>query len=257
MEEVMLKIRVGALIAHLLPYYQALDLGEVFASDSEFDKRMKEYFTDIFNVMEEADDIGEVANHITSQPMFKIDTDITDLLYAWSGQLVKTLKDRDGMQLSLDYLVRYNRQVFDFYRDNVALYDVGLLWGISENLTIEARRFLALSIFYLLTKAYSADVDTMKDKLKAVEAFFYIRDYIVNDADYPTEYLDDEFETLELKSLMTHQELHLSSYLKTMTAAGAVASSIQREDLEGGKRRSKQESSKPRKYNRIERLEDD
>lgn len=257
-EEFILNLRVSTIAELISRKYSSIDLDLALEDEGDFGLTAKRIFTTLFTAAEEEETYADLQNAIQEQTLFRIDVDVNPLLKEWTSELSQRLKEPDALQVANDYLVRYNPVIFKVYEENVSLDHLKTIWAAADALPTPERRFFALLIMYLLTKQFASDPEKFRTKLKTVEAFFHIRNYLVNDGDYPVSFLEAEFEDLELKSIISHQELLVLSEAKTLTAAGGVASAIQREDLEGKIANTiEREKAEKKKYNRVEKLEED
>lgn len=255
-----IELRMTALLQNIKKYHETIDFYRVADGNSEFDKNLLKIFESLCIHVKNADTGVELQQSLKNQPLFFVTLEIDELVNEWSSLLAGDLKSPDALQTVNDYLGRYNKHVFDMYASNATIDEVITLWGASYVLADGARKFLTLLLLYALTKAFAVDEEKFEDRLRSVEAFFYIRDYLINDADFPVKFAQGDLVGEPLKSIMSYQEILLAEKIKSLTAAGAVSQALQREDLEGKnrkKKKSKAENTDKKSYNRIEKLEDD
>lgn len=255
-EEFVLKHRVSALIALMGEYFKGIDTNVLFGEPVNFERTIKDKVDRFLSLTKSANDFAGLQLAIEGESGFYIQQDITDFLFDWSKELEEFPYNPGIEQQIIDFLISTNEQIFYAEEGCYSVHDISVLWKNAPWQDLQKARFIALLVFYVFTKAMAND-EHFKTYLEAVEVFFALREYLLGDGALPMVGMESLGEGITvLKSLMTKHELHL---FKTMTAAGGVAASLQKEDLEGGianTRKKDVKETKEKQYNRIEKLEE-
>lgn len=251
-------VKVATLVQHFAIQFPSFSLKKLRESGSEFDGTLYGFFSEMLHGLYLSDNLVELRRRIKDLPLFPIENDVTPFLFEWGGALYESGVTREAGALSADYMSVFVRDVFHLDDDYGETSDLGVLWSVAvEALPVNRRRFLALCFYYLITSNFTLASAEFTPYMRTVESFFKIRSYLLLGDDYPAEFELDDVDFSNLKSLFQASELHL---LKALTAAGGVAQSVEREDLESGivntvTRGELEEKTKRKKYTRRVPLE--
>lgn len=250
--------------------YSSIDIHNIMQKQTFLQKTLLEYFESITQLSKQANTATDLQISLANLETFAIEADIEIEIDQWVAKLVSNIKDGDVHDHVNTYLCLYNKNYFDMFTNKISMDGIASIWSASSIVKASKRRFLAMLILYFLTRAFAKNIKEFSSELQSVEGYFVIRNYLLYGNVYDLMFYDinsnEQFEQpldllkLEtLKSMFTLQELSLLSTSleqKAITAAGGIAQSIEREDLEGSKKKKNKKSVKKR-YNRIEKLEED
>ena len=253
LETLTLKTRVSSILNLMYDEVNTFDTNITLNTKNDYQDSIKEKVNRLLDLTKLASDSRSLRLALEGEVSFYIQKDINDFLKDWFFELEELAYTKDTEQAIIDFLYNSNRQAFYGESGFYSLRDLESLWAHSPQDNVKRSRFIALMIFYVLTRIVDKE-DTLSKYTEAVELFFALRDYLLCDGMLPTIGTEtlSQFDLVELKSLASTQELLL---LKTLTAGGGVAAALQREDLEG-KIPNTIKETKEKRYNRIEKLEE-